>query len=385
MPVLSSSPSLSPHPAEPVRGRRGLAEFIELPYVLHGSDRHFVPPLRGDCRRLLDRRRNPFFRYGEAELFTVRRGGRVIGRIAAVHNPRHNEVHRARDGFFGQFACADDPAAARELLDAAARWLRGRGLETMLGPVNFTTNDECGVLVEGIDAPPSVMMPYNPAYYPALLESCGMVKAKDLWAWDGTGWAPHERLLRIAQRAERRHRLTVRPLDPARYDADLDRVKSVFDQAWEGNWGFTPMTDAEFAAAKQRLRKVMDPRLVQLAELAGEPVAVALVLPDFNQALAAAGGRLSRFGLPIGQVRLSLAARRIDRVRGMLFGVVPRLRRHGVEAALLARTYEAITSGGYHGGMELGWTLEDNQAINRYLSLLGGTRTKAYRIYRREL
>jgi GNAT superfamily N-acetyltransferase len=246
-------------------------------------------------------------------------------------------------------------------------------------------NDECGVLVEGFDAPPSVLMPYNPAYYPALLESCGMAKAKDLWAWDGTGWVPPERLLSIARRAELRHRLTVRPLDPARLDGDLDRVKLVFDRAWQGNWGFTPMTDAEFAVAKQRLRKIMDPRLVQLAEVAGEPVAVALALPDFNQALVAARGRLSRFGLPIGRVRLSLAARRIDRVRGVLFGVVPDLRRHGVEAALLARSQEAVTAGGYRGGMEVGWTLEDNQAINSYLSLIGGTRTKAYRIYGREL
>ncbi|MGR6920373.1 hypothetical protein ACU635_39580 [[Actinomadura] parvosata] len=381
MPVPPSPPG----PAEPVRGRRGLTEFIELPYRLHGGDPHFVPPLRDDSRRLLDRRHNPFFRYGEAALFTVRRGKRVAGRIAAVHNPRHNAAHAARDGFFGQFACADDPAVARELLDAAARWLRGRGLTTMLGPVNFTTNDECGVLVDGFEAPPSVMMPYNPAYYPALLESCGMTKAKDLWAWDTAGQVPPERLLRIARRAEHRHRLTVRPLDPARFDADLDRVKLVFDRAWHGNWGFTPMTDAEFAAAKRRLRKVMDPGLVQLAEVDGEPVAVALVLPDFNQAVAAARGRLTRFGLPIGQVRLSMAARRIDRVRGVLFGVVPDLRRHGVEAALLARAHEAIVSGGYRGGMELGWTLEDNQAINRYLTVLGCTRAKAYRIYGREL
>ncbi|GAA2212441.1 GNAT family N-acetyltransferase [Nonomuraea monospora] len=371
--------------AEPVKGRRGLAEFIELPYRLHGGDPHFVPPLRGDCRRLLDRRRNPFFRYGDAELFTVRREGRVAGRIAAVHNPRHNAAHGTHDGFFGQFACADDPGAARELLDAAAAWLRGRGLQTMLGPVDFTMNDECGVLVDGFDAPPSVMMPYNPAYYPELLESGGLAKVKDLWAWDGAGREPHERLLRIARRAEQRHRLTVRSLDPARFDADLDGVKRVFDSAWQGNWGFTPMTDEEFAAAKHRLRKVVDPRLVLLAEVAGEPVAVALMLPDLNQAVAAARGRLSRFGLPIGRVRLTLAARRIDRVRGVLFGVVPALRRHGVEAAVIARAYEAIAAGGYRGGVELGWTLEDNQAINRYLALLGCTRSKVYRIYGREL
>ncbi|MFC7586257.1 hypothetical protein ACFQYP_22800 [Nonomuraea antimicrobica] len=201
-------------------------------------------------------------------------------------------------------------------MTAAARWLRGRGLETMLGPVNFTTNDECGVLVEGFGAPPSVMMPYNPAYYPALLESSGLAKAKDLWAWELGGGPVEERLLGVARRAERRHGLTVRALDPAAFEADMLRVKRVFDRAWRGNWGFTPMTEAEFEVVARRLRRAMRPQLVQLAEVAGEPVAVALVLPDLNQALPAARGRLSRFGLPAGLVRLSLAARRIDRARG---------------------------------------------------------------------
>ncbi|WP_043625606.1 hypothetical protein [Nonomuraea candida] len=374
----SSSP---PTTAEIAEGRRGLREFVELPYRLHGRDPHFVPPLRGECRWLLDRRRNPFFAYGAAELFTVRRGGRVMGRVAAVHNPRHNAAHGTRDGFFGQFACADDASVARELLDAAARWLRGRGLETMLGPVNFTTNDECGVQVDGFGTPPSVLMPYNPAYYPALLETYGLGKAKDLWAWQMSGAGPGERLLRVARRAERHARLTVRPLDPARLDADLGRVKHVFDLAWQGNWGFTPMTEAEYTAVTRRLRKVLDPRLVQIAEVGGEAVGVAFALPDLNQALPAARGRLSRFGLPIGLVRLALAARRIDRARGVLFGVVPQLRRQGIEAVLFSRALEAFVAGGYHGGVELGWTLEDNHDINRYLARIGCSHDKTYRIY----
>ncbi|MGP4099705.1 hypothetical protein [Nonomuraea sp. KM90] len=388
MRVSSSSrpaPSGRAPAAEPVRGRRRLREFVELPYTLHGRDPCFVPPLRGDCRRLLDRRRNPFFAYGDVELFTVRRGGRVAGRVAAVDNPRHNDVHGARDGFFGQFACADDPSVARELLDAAGRWLRGRGLRTMLGPVNFTTNEECGVLVDGFGTPPSVMMPYNPAYYPGLLESCGLAKAKDLWAWEGGHGAPGERLARIARHAERSHQLTVRSLDPGDFHADMMRVKHVFDRAWQGNWGFTPMTDAEFTAVAGRLRAVMEPGLVQLAEVAGEPVAVALALPDLNQALPAARGRLTRFGLPIGLVRLSLAARRIDRVRGVLFGVVPHLSGRGIETALFARGQEAVRAAGYDGGMEHGWTLEDNSAVNRYLESAGCTHSKTYRIYGRDL
>ncbi|WP_345402427.1 hypothetical protein [Nonomuraea salmonea] len=169
--------------ARPVRDRRGLRAFVELPYLLHGDDPHFVPPLRGECRWLLDRRRNPFFAYGDAELFTVTAGGRVAGRVAAVHNPRHNAAHGGRDGFFGQFACADDPAVAAALLGAAARWARERGLTSLAGPVNFTMNDECGLLVDGFGERPAVMMPYNPPYYRDLLEGCGLRKAKDLWAW----------------------------------------------------------------------------------------------------------------------------------------------------------------------------------------------------------
>ncbi|SEG99958.1 hypothetical protein SAMN05444920_114234 [Nonomuraea solani] len=366
-------------PAEPVRTRRGLKDFIELPYALHGHDPCFVPPLRGDCRRLLDRRRNPFFGYGDAELFTVHRDGRVAGRVAAVHNPRHNAARQANDGFFGQFTCADDPDAARALFDAAAGWLRARGLATMLGPVNFTTNDECGVLVDGFDTPPAVLMPYNPAYYPPLLEACGLTKTKDLWTWE-LARPPMERMRRITLRAERLHRLTVRPLEIRDFAAEIMRVKHVFDSAWQHNWGFTPMTDAEFTALGRRLRSIADPGLVQLAEVAGEPVAVGLALPDLNQALPAARGRLSHFGLPIGAVRLMLAARRIDRVRAVLFGVVPHMRGRGIEAAVYARTVEAIYAGGY-GGAEVGWTLEDNQAINSYLTTTGCTRAKTYRIY----
>ncbi|TMR20930.1 N-acetyltransferase [Nonomuraea zeae] len=371
--------------ARPVRTRRELKDFVELPYRLHGADPCFVPQLRGDSRRLLDRRRNPFFAYGAAELFTVRRAGRVAGRIAAVDNPRHNAAHQARDGFFGRFACVDDDSVAAALLSAAAGWLRGRGLGTMLGPVDLTTHGECGLLVDGFGSPPAVMMPYNPAYYPGLLESCGLGKAKDLWAWSHDLVSLDERLARIAERVRQRHGLTVRTLDMKDFDAEALRVKHVYDHAWQRNWGFTPMTTAEFAALARRLRGIIDPELVHLAEIAGEPVAVALVLPDANQALPAARGRLSRFGLPVGLVRLVLAARRIDRTRAVLFGVLPRLRGRGIETLLFARAYASIKARGYTGGLELGWTLEDNQDVNQYLVAGGCTHTKTYRIYQRAL
>ncbi|WP_345565949.1 hypothetical protein [Nonomuraea rosea] len=385
----SSSPRQTAEPlgavAEPVRTRRALRDFVELPYRLHGADPCFVPPLRGDCRRLLDRRRNPFFAYGAAELFTVRRAGRVAGRVVAVDNPRHNAAHQARDGFFGQFACVDDEPVAEALLSAAADWLRARGLGTMLGPVDLTTHGECGLQVDGFGSPPMVMMPYNPAYYPGLLESCGLGKAKDLWTWSHELGPLDERLARIAGQVRRRHGLTVRTLDMTDFDAEALRIKHVYDRAWQHNWGFTPMTEAEFAALARRLRGIIDPALIHLAEIAGEPVAVALVLPDANQALPAARGRLSSFGLPIGLIRLVLAARRIDRTRAVLFGVVPRLQGRGIETLLFTRAYESIKARGYTGGLELGWTLEDNEAVNRYLVAGGCTHTKTYRIYQRAL
>ncbi|MFI7134484.1 GNAT family N-acetyltransferase [Nonomuraea sp. NPDC050153] len=370
--------------ARPVRTRRRLRQFVELPYRLHGREAAFVPPLREDCRRLLDRRRNPFFAYGDVELFTVVVAGRVVGRIAAVHNPRHNAAHQTRDGFFGQFECVDDQAVAGALLDAAARWAGERGLTTLLGPVNFTMNDECGLLVDGFDTPPSVLMPYNPPYYRELLEGCGLIKAKDLWTWHRGSHPLDDRLRRLAEHVQRRHRLSVRPLDLGDFAAELGRIRGVYNEVWEHNWGFTPMTDAEFAALGGRLRQVIDPSLVLLAEVAGEAVGVAVVLPDVNQALPAARGRLTRCGLPIGLARLAWAARRIDRTRAVLFGVVERLRGRGVEALLYARAFEALRARGPID-CELGWTLEDNRAVNQYLMADGCVRSKTYRIYRREL
>ena len=370
----------------PVRTRPARRRFVELPYRLYRGDPAFVPPLRRDQRALIDRRRNPFLAYGEVELFTVASGRRVLGRIAAVHNPRHNEYHRAADGFFGLFECVDDPGAAGALFDAAADWLRGRGLTAMLGPVAFTMNDECGLLVDGFGTPPRVMMPYNHAYYPALFERCGLRKAKDLWTWERESVPFPAKVVRVAERVQRHEGLTVRPVDMRDLDADLARVKRVFDAAWRDNWGFVPMTDAEVAVMARRLRRILDPGLVQLVEAGGEPVAVGLVLPDVNQALPAARGRLTVCGLPVGLVRLALAARRIDRTRGALFGVVPEYRRRGVEALLFTRLWDAIAANGYTGGtMEMGWTLEDNRAIAASMRMVGGWHAKTYRIYRRDL
>ncbi|TMR18289.1 N-acetyltransferase [Nonomuraea turkmeniaca] len=369
---------------EPVVTRRDRERFLDLPYRLHAGEPHWVPPLRREAGRLISPRHNPFFAYGTARLFVARRGPQVLGRIAAVHNPRHNSRFEAADGFFGQFECADDGAAARALIDAAGHWLRGRRLTSMIGPVNLTTNGECGVLVDGFDTPPRLLMPYNPPYYGPLLEAAGLRKAKDLWAWR-RGMRPFdERFSRVAARLEHRARVRVRPIDLRDFDDELARIRHLYNSAFDGLWGFVPMTEGEFGALARQLRPILDPGLVLIAESGGEPVGVSISLPDLNQALPAARGRLTTWGLPLGLLRLRRAARSIDAMRSIVVGVLPEHRGRGVEILLYAGTLRAAVSGGYRD-IELGWTLEDNSAIVASLRAAGCTPAKTYRLYRGDL
>jgi GNAT superfamily N-acetyltransferase len=374
----------APVSVEPVAGRRGLGLFLDLPYRLHAGDPLWVPPLRGQARRLISRRRNPLFSYGEAQLFVARRGPRVLGRIAAIRNPRHNSRHRDTDGFFGQFECADDPAVARTLIEAAGQWLRRRHLSSMTGPVNLTTNDECGVLVAGFGLPPRLMMPYNPPYYGDLLEAAGLRKAKDLFAWQRDLRPLDGRAAQLAARLERRGNLRVRALDLRDFDAELPRVRHLYNTAFDGLWGFVPMTEDEFAVLGRRIRPFLDARQIFLAEDDGRAVGVGISLPDLNQALPAARGRLTTWGVPLGLLRLHRAARRIDRLRSIVVGVLPEYRGRGVDLLLYTRGLQAAAAGGYRD-TEFGWTLEDNDAINASLTSAGATLSKTYRLYRKEL
>jgi GNAT superfamily N-acetyltransferase len=367
----------------PVRGRGDVTAFIRMAYDVYRGDPRWVPPLERERRAFLDRRANPFFEFGEVELFLARRDGRVVGRVAAVHDPRHNEFHGRRDGFFGLFECADDLGVAEALLDAAAAWLRGRGLDTLMGPVSFSTNNECGLLVEGFDSAPAVLMPYNPPYYPGLLESCGLVKAKDLWAWEAPAQPP-ERVERVAAWVRGREEITVRPADLANPDAELALLKDFYTAIWAPNWGFVPMTDRELRHMYDTLRRVVKPEGMLFCEVRGEPVGVAVGLPDFNQALRAAGGRLATLGVPLGLIRLSREARRIRRWRLAILGVRAGCRGLGLETLLVSELCRAARRYGCEG-WEGSWTLEDNDAVNRMCAAMGAERSKTYRIYRRPL
>jgi GNAT superfamily N-acetyltransferase len=364
----------------PVRGRRDRERFIAFPYALHRRDPGWPPPLRRDVRLLLSETKNPFFAHAAVEHFLAERAGNVVGRISAIHNRAHNELHADRVGFFGFFDCVDDAAVAQTLFDAAGRWLAARGLSVMRGPATFSMNDEAGLLVDGFATPATVMMPHNPRYYVGLVEGAGFTKAKDLLVYERTFDEPPRRLHEAAQRLQARRRITIRPLDMARFADEVELVKRLYNQAWERNWGFVPLTDAEIDFLAAQLRPVVVPDLVAFAEHDGQPIGFAVVLPDLNVALRKnPSGRL----FP-GILRVLLAARRIDRLRVLLLGTVPAWRGRGVDALLDRQVWAAAHRLGYRWA-EAGWILEDNQAMRNGLVNLGFEVYKTYRMYDRSI
>lgn len=368
-----------------VRTRADRTAFLELPYRLNRDEARWVPPLRGDQRRMLDRRANPFFDYGDAELFLACEHGQAVGRIAAVDNPRHNSFHGEGDGFFGLFTCIADDEVARCLLEAASGWLAGRGHHRILGPTNLTTNDECGLLIDGFDQWPAVQMPYNPPHYARLLANCGLEKATDLLAWEvGTRVHENARLAKLEEFAERRANYRVRPIDLGDFAAESERIRHLYNEAWGDNWGFSPITQREFTEKSRQLRRLTRPELALIAESGDEPVGFALALPDLSPALAAANGRLHSCGVPLGLYRLLRARKHVDRVRLIALGLRPDHRRNGLDVLMLMRLSRAALRLGY-ATAEVSWVLEDNEPANNRLRRLGARTTKRYRLYQRSL
>ncbi|WP_415835677.1 N-acetyltransferase, partial [Corallococcus soli] len=378
---------LPPMPSDvqvtPVRGASDRTAFIRLPYALYRDDPNWVPPLEMERKDFLDPKKNPFFDYAEVELFLARRGSDVVGRVAAIKNPRHMEVHGTKEGFFGLFECVNDAGVARGLLDAASAWLKARGIDRLLGPANFSSNQDWGLLVEGFDTPPALMMPYNPTYYLGLLETCGFTKAKDLWAYELSSSAePPEKVARIAEKIRQREGVTVRPVNLKDFPAEVARIKEVYNSAWEKNWGFIPFTEREFDHMAKEMKTIVRPELVLIAEVKGEPVAFSMTLPDANPAFKAANGRLTTFGLPIGLMKLVLASRSLKRLRLLTLGIKEGYRRRGLDAILYLDTLRTAKALGYTGG-EISWTLEDNHLVNRAIESMGGQRSKTYRVFQR--
>ena len=355
--------------------------FIKFQWQIYRNDLHWVPPLLMERHEFLDPSKNPFHQHADVALFLARRGGEVVGRIAAIEDRNFNAFHGTRTAYFGLFESVNDVEVAGALVGAAKDWARWRGLDRLLGPMNLSTNYEIGLLVEGFESDPCMMMTYNPRYYGALLERCGLVKAKDLFAWERSPAAPPpERFLRIADRLRQDGGVTVRGVNMRRFHDEVETFKQVYQAAWKQNWGFVPMTDAEMNRMARDLKPIIDPELCLVAESEGEPVAVTLTIPDYNQALKRLDGRLTRFGLPLGLGRLLWNARKIDRMRLITLGVKSGFRRRGIPALLVVETIERARRLGYVGA-EISWTLEDNALINGMIESCGCSRTKVYRMY----
>jgi GNAT superfamily N-acetyltransferase len=364
----------------PVQTAGDLDRFVRYVYERYRGDPMWVPPLPSDEKARLTPGKNPYFEHAQAALFLAIDSGRIVGRIAATTDKNHDAIHGERQAAFGFFE-AESPAATAALLVAAEAWGRARGAEVMRGPLSFTTNDECGLLIEGFDHRPVLLMPYNAREYSGWIEAAGLEKAKDLYSFRGPV-APRapEKFERIASMVKRRERVVMRPLSMRRFDDELQRVKAVYNAAWERNWGFVPMTDAEIDHMAKQLKPAIVPELVRFAEVDGQPVGFGMVLPDVNEALAKIGGRLFPFGL----FRLLWALPRIRNGRYMALGVVREYQKKGIGALLVQDMVHATHRRGYRE-CEVGWTLEDNDAINEIILSYGCVRTAVYRIYEKRL
>jgi GNAT superfamily N-acetyltransferase len=354
--------------------------FIDLAWAVNARDPAWVAPLRMAVSTALDRRKHPFHQHAEVAYFLAERGGRVVGRIAAIVNHRHNEFHEDKLGFFGLFECLDDADAARALVERAAAWLAERGMERMMGPVNLSTNEEVaspGVLVDGFETPPVVMMSHNPPYYARLLEEAGLEKEKDLlafWVDDPTTPA---RLLKSAERIMKREQVTIRSLDLRKLNEEIATIQEIYNAAWSRNWGFVPMTDAEFAFIAKDLKPVVDEHLCLIAYVRGEPVGFSLALPDLNRALKhLPNGRL----FPFGFLKFLWHKRKITSARVMTLGMKPQYQHLGLGAMLYMRTFQVGAARGYRTA-EASWILEDNAEMLRPLEKIGARAYKTYRLF----
>lgn len=399
-----------------VTSPRDRMAFIKFPWRIYKGDPYWVPPLIMERKQFLDPRKNPSFEHMEVALFILEgmyRPERAavpaaglgavglpmtimeeqpVGTIAAIINHQHNQFHNEQVGFFGFFESVNDREVAHMLLDTACEWVAKRGMTAIRGPMNFSTNDECGLLVDGFNSPPVVLMTYNPPYYPELIESCGFEKAMDLLAYmiDNTAYRSMDdlpaKLLRVVRAVQKRHpEVRVRSMVKADFANEVERFKHVYNQAWEQNWGFVPLTDAEIYHMAENLKDLVDPDLAFFAEVqredgTWEPVAASLTLPDYNQVLKRMNGRL----FPLGWLKFLWYRRKIDTARMFALGVVREWRGRGIDALLYYETARALFAKGYKRA-EMSWILESNEMMNRAVRFFGGVLYKRYRIYEKAL
>lgn len=367
-----------------VSGKKELKAFIDFPHTLYAEDPNYVPELFIAQRDLLTPGKHPFYKHSTIALFLLYDEDRIIGRVAAIENTNHNKLYSSKDGFFGFFDCINDHAAAKQLINEVNQWLNQRGITRVMGPVNFSTNEACGLLIEGFDGPPVAMMPYNAPYYLPLLEKLGFVKNVDLRAYRYTAGDYNDRSLQLVDRIKerlKRNDIIIRNIDMKNFAKERDALREVYNKAWDKNLGFVPMTDEEFEYTANDLKLILDPKFCVLAEQHGKIVGFALAIPDINQVLInIKRGRL----FPTGLIKLLANKKKINGIRIMLLGVIDGYRKMGIEACL----YGGIIKHFQDKKMkyaEASWTLDHNEMVNKPIEDIGGKLYRKYRILEKQV
>ena len=367
-----------------VVSKKELADFIDFPHTLYEGDVNYVPELYIGQRDLFTPGKHPFHEHSNLQLFLAYDGKEIKGRIGAIQHNNHNASNNNTDGFFGFFDVVNDEGVARLLINEASKWLAEKGLTNMIGPFNHSTNEACGVLVDGFDSPPVAMMPFNKHYYAGLLEACGFKKNVDLLAYQLPTLTTDKRTVQLKDVLIKRLQLkgiTIRKINLKNFDEEVDKVLSVYNKSWEENTGFVPMTDKEFRYLAKDLKMILDKDFASLAEHNGKVVGFALAIPDVNQILKTIKrGRL----FPTGIFKLLFGLKKIDFVRVLALGVEPEYRRLGIEACFYADIIEQCIAKNIKGG-EASLILEDNEMMNNGLIKLNGTAYKRYRVYEKEV
>ena len=365
-----------------VEGGSELRDFIDLPWRIYAGYPRWVPPLKKEVRRMLDPRKHPFWEFSERVLFLARRGSETVGRIAGIIDSRHNQVHSEKMGSWGFFECADDPEAAAALFSSVETWVRQKGMNFMRGPLSPSMNNETGLLIEGFDYPPALMMPYTPPYYPRLVESCGFTKEKDLLAFLINGdyrlpeWMNH-----LADRIAQKKGVHIRRARREDADSEFDLIREIYNASWSGNWGFVPLTDNEMRDIQKNVMPFVDPDLVFFIYYDGEPAAACVIFPDINPMLKRLNGRIGLMGL----LKFLLYRREIKGLRLVLFGIKAKYRQLGLPMLAFHHIYDIVRKKEKFQYLEMGWTLEDNEAINSLAQEAGAKPYKKYRIFGKAL
>ncbi len=362
----------------PVISEKQRMQFIKFPWKIYKNDPYWVPHLIADRKKILDKNKNPFFKHAEMEMFLAEKNGELVGRIAAIKNDLHNQHHNDKIGFVGFFECINDQEVANILFDTAKKWLKEKGMDTMRGPANPSSNDEWGLLVDGFEDSPRLLMPYNPKYYIGLFENYGFQKVKDLLAFkiEHDKLMQSEKLKRGAEIVKQRYKLEISQLNMKDLKGELDKVKFVYNKAWAPNWGFVPLTDEEIDAMAVDLKQIVEPSLVLFGKINDQLVGFAFVMLDYNQVFKQMNGKL----FPFNFLKLFTKKKEISWARIITLGLIPEFQKKGLDSLF----YWEIVNRAAKLGIKLGeasWILEDNEMMRRGIVLMNGEEYKRYRVY----